>query len=86
MATRTPISPNPVQQEFVHRSVWKAGVMGAFSVLAKVLAVRFTLLIAVGGAIWLTWVVREGQPLQLATVAVYCAAVVIPLVWLASRP
>ena len=63
--------------------------MGALNVITAVLAVRLTLLVSVGGAVWLSWLVLGGtgapEPLRLAALAVYCAVVVVPLVWLASR-
>ena len=72
--------------EYVHRAAWKAGVLGALNLLALVLAVRFTLLVAVIGAIILsTFAVREPDPWRLGAVAIYAAIVVVPTVWLASR-
>lgn len=60
--------------------------MGAFNVLAIVLGVRLTLLVAVGGAIALTWLALVQPDLyRLGALAVYAAVVVVPLVWLAGR-
>jgi len=60
--------------------------MGAVNVLAQVLAVRLTLLVGVAGAIFLTsYVLGTKDMYQYLPVAVYCGAVVIPLVWLAAR-
>lgn len=57
-----------------------------FNVLALVLAIRFTLLVAVIGAIWLTVIVEASpDPWRLGALAIYAVAVVIPAVWLAAR-
>jgi hypothetical protein len=82
MISQTTTPPN-LQAEFQHRVAWKAGVLGALNMMATVLAVRLILLIAVGGAISLTWLALQ-QPdlIRLAVLGVYCAAVVIPTVWL----
>jgi len=87
--TTAQTTATPLSQEYVHRAGWKAGVLGALNVATVILAVRLTLLVSVGGAIWLTWLVCGGagapDPLRLAALGVYAAAVVVPLVWLASR-
>jgi hypothetical protein len=81
-ATTTPAS---FQQEFQHRAAWKAGVMGAFNVLAVVLAVRLILLVAVGGAIGLAWLaLQQPDPYRLGALAIYCAVVVLPTIYLAG--
>jgi uncharacterized BrkB/YihY/UPF0761 family membrane protein len=80
--------PKPVSREteYVHRAAWKAGVLGAFNVLAIILAIRFTLLVAVIGAITLTVIaIREPDPWRLGALAIYSLIVVLPTVWLASR-
>ena len=75
--------------EYQHRSAWKAGVLGSFNLLAIVLAVRLVLLVAVIGALWLAKLALDvPAPLQipaLVMLGVYCATVVIPMVWLSSR-
>jgi hypothetical protein len=72
--------------EFQHRSAWKAGVMGALNLLAVVLAIRLTLLVAVAGAIYLTIVAANApDPYRLGAVGIYTLLVVGPMVWLASR-
>ncbi|HEX3523223.1 MAG TPA: hypothetical protein VHT52_14180 [Stellaceae bacterium] len=84
MISQTTTTPPNLQAEFQHRVAWKAGVMGAFNVLATVLAVRLALLIAIGGAITLTWLALQSPDLvRLAILGVYCGAVVIPTTWLA---
>jgi uncharacterized BrkB/YihY/UPF0761 family membrane protein len=83
--TATPPKPN-LQTEFQHRSAWKAGVLGAFNVLAIILAIRFTLLVSVIGAIILALAVeRNPDPWRLGALAIYSLIVVLPTVWLASR-
>ena len=70
----------------MHRSAWKAAVMGTLSTLTVVLAVRLTLLVSVCGASFLAWLaLHEPDPYRLGTLAVYGAVVVLPVIWLASR-
>jgi hypothetical protein len=75
--------------EYQHRAAWKAGVMGALNLLAVVLAVRLVLLVAVIGALWLAKLALDVpatlQIPALVMLGVYCATVVIPMVWLSSR-
>jgi hypothetical protein len=75
--------------EYVHRAAWKAGVLGAVNLLAIVLAVRLVLLVAVIGALWLAKLALDVpvtmQMPALIMLGVYCATVVIPMVWLSSR-
>ena len=75
--------------EYQHRAAWKAGVMGALNLLAVVLAVRLVLLVAVLGALWLAKLALDvPAPVQQAALimlGVYCATVVLPMVWLSSR-
>jgi len=60
--------------------------MGAFNVITAVLAVRLTLLVSVCGASALAWAaLSEPDPYRLGTLGVYCAVVVLPLIWLTSR-
>jgi hypothetical protein len=77
------------EAEYQHRAAWKAGVMGALNLLAIVLAVRLVLLVAVIGALWLAKLTLDvAAPLQmpaLVMLGVYCATVVLPMVWLSSR-
>lgn len=70
----------------MHRAAWKAAVMGALNVLVQVLAVRMILLVAVVGGIFLTWLALQApDPYRLGALAIYCAAVVVPTVWIASN-
>jgi hypothetical protein len=72
--------------EYVHRAAWKAGVLGSINVLAIVLAVRLGLLVAIVGAICLTYIaIQAPDPLRLGALAIYCAFVLLPTTWLASR-
>ena len=79
----------PREAEFQHRAAWKAGVMGALNLLAVVLAVRLVLLVAVVGALYLATIAIDApsalQQPALIMLGVYCATVVIPMVWLSSR-
>jgi hypothetical protein len=76
----------PVSRE---TTAWKAGFIGAFNLLAVVLAVRLVLLVAVIGALWLAKLALDVpvamQMPALIMLGVYCGAVVIPMVWLSSR-
>ena len=87
--TAKPQPQVPVSYETVHRGAWKAGVMGALNLLAVVLAVRLVLLVAVVGALWLAKLALDVPPpiqqAALIMLAVYCATVVLPMVWLSSR-
>jgi hypothetical protein len=81
----TPIAPN-LQQEYIHRAAWKAGVLGALNLATAILAVRLTLLVSVGGAIGVAFLVlRDPDPYRLAALGIYAAVVVVPLIWLAAR-
>ena len=72
--------------EFVHRASWKAGVLGAINVLVQVVAVRMIVLVAVSGGIVLASIsLGSPDPWRLGVLAIYALAVVIPVVWLASR-
>jgi hypothetical protein len=91
-AAKTTETKPPVSREtgeYIHRSAWKAGVMGALNVVAVVLAVRLVLLVAVIGALYLAKIALDApatvQTPALIMLGTYCASVVIPLVWLSSR-
>lgn len=82
-ATSQITQPSP---EFVHRAAWKAGVLGALNVLIMVTAVRIIVLVAVGGGIVLALsALSTPDPWRLGVLAIYAVAVVVPVVWLASR-
>lgn len=60
--------------------------MGAINVLINVVAARIIVLVAVGGGIALTAISLDNpDAMRLGVLAVYALAVVIPVVWLASR-
>jgi hypothetical protein len=85
---RTTSSPSPahLQQEYIHRAAWKAGLLGALNVATAILAARLVVLVAVGGAIVLTWLaLAVPDPVRLGALGIYCVAVVIPCIWLAGR-
>jgi hypothetical protein len=72
-----------LQQEYIHRAAWKAGVLGAINALSIVLAVRLILLFAVCGAFALAYL-GLSSPAGMGILVVYTVAVVIPLVALAA--
>ena len=79
-------TPNNLQTEFVTRSAWKQGVLGALNALFVILAVRAILLVAVVGAIILaSAVMASPDPWRLGALAIYAAVVVVPTVWLSAR-
>jgi hypothetical protein len=90
-AATTSTTPNPIPRgipngELVNRAAWRAGVLGSINVLAIVLAVRLGLLVAIVGAICLTYIaIQAPDPLRLGALAIYCAFVLLPTTWLASR-
>jgi hypothetical protein len=84
--TTPPKAPPNLQNEFMTRSAWRSGVLGAINVLVAVVAVRFALLVSIVGAIVLTYITIEApDPWRLAALGVYTALVVLPATWLASR-
>jgi hypothetical protein len=79
-------TPKQVTTEYIHRAAWKAGVLGALNLATAILAVRLTLLVSVGGAIGVAYLVlKEPDPYRLGALAVYAVVVVVPLIWLAAR-
>lgn len=69
----------------VSLAAWKSGVMGALNFAAHVLAVRMIVLVAVTGAIGLTWQALADPVLyRVLAVGVYSMLVVIPVVWLSA--
>ena len=51
-----------------------------------ILAARFILLVATGGAIALAWLAaQEHDPYRLGAIGIYVLGVMMPLVWLSSR-
>ena len=60
--------------------------MGALNVAVAMLAVRFSVLVAISGGIWLTYVALiEPDPMRLGALAIYAAVIVVPCIWLAGR-
>jgi hypothetical protein len=79
-------TPPSVQQEFVHRAAWKAGVIASINVLLLVLSARLIVLVCVAGGIALTWLALQSPDLyRLGALAIYCAFVVCPSIWLAHN-
>jgi hypothetical protein len=61
-------------------------MVGVLNALAMILAARLIVLVAVAGGIWLTVIALSvPDPFRLGALAIYCTAVVIPVIWLASR-
>ena len=84
-AATSQTQPN-IQQEYIHRAAWKAGVLGAINVLIQVVAVRVIVLVAVSGGIVLASIaLGNPDPWRLGVLTIYSLAVVVPVVWLASR-
>lgn len=84
--TSAPTPSQQFQQEFMHRSVWKAALLGNLNALALVLAARLIVLVAIGGAIALTWAAL-GHSDSLSTqvvLAVYTSCAVL-VSWIVSR-
>ena len=79
--------PKPTAQaEYIHRAAWKASVLATLNVLLAVVAIRFAFLVAIVGAIVLTYItIASPDPWRLAALGVYTALVVLPATWLASR-
>jgi hypothetical protein len=83
---KSPFTQPVITQEYISRTAWRQGVIGALNVLTAILAVRLILLVSVGGATFLAWeALREPDPYRLAVLGVYVALAVMPLVWLAAR-
>ena len=69
----------------MHRTAWKAGVLGAVNVLTQLLAVRLIVLIAVVGWIVLSFpALTQPDWYRLGILSVYCVGVVFPAVLLAA--
>lgn len=82
--TNTVPGPN-LALEYTHRAAWKAGVLGALNVLTMVLAARMMVLVAVAGAIALTWLTMGNpDPYRLIGLGIYCLLAVVPCVVLAA--
>ena len=64
---------------------WKHGVLGALNLAARVLAVRFILLVAVIGAFLLTWqTLADPQMWRVIATLAFTALTVLPAVWLSA--
>lgn len=86
MTQRTTQPDVNLPKEYVARSAWKQSVLGTLNVAFLVLAVRLILLLAVLGAVALTWLALAApDPLRMAAVGLYTVTVVIPLIWLSAR-
>jgi len=84
-ATTTRPTAGSLHTEYIHRNAWKAGVLGALNMAALVLASRLIVLIAVAGGIVLAYPALDHPDwFRIGILAVYCAGVVLPAVWLAA--
>ena len=76
---------NPLQ-EMIHRTAWKAAVLGTLNAAVKILAARMIVLVAVVGGIGLTFAVLPAPNYaKLGALAIYSVFVAIPCVWLAGK-
>jgi uncharacterized membrane protein YhaH (DUF805 family) len=65
---------------------WKAAVLGTLNVLVVVTAIRLITLTAVIGGIVLTAIaLNSPDPWRVGVLAIYAIAVVVPVIWMASR-
>jgi len=72
--------------EYIHRAAWKAGILGALNVLIMITAARMIVLVAVSGGIGLTMIALGApDPWRLGALAIYSIAIVVPVIYLASR-
>lgn len=79
-------TPRGDELELVHRTAWRAGMLGAINVLTQVIAAKVIVLIAVIGGVALTWIALGDPNLyRLGALAIYAGFVVGPCVWLAGR-
>jgi hypothetical protein len=75
-----------LRAEYIHRAAWKAAVLGTLNVLVVVTAVRLITLVAVIGGVVLTAIALEApDPWRVGVLAIYAVAVVMPVIWMASR-
>jgi hypothetical protein len=81
-----PKDPDFRQREYIHRAAWKAGVLGALNVLARVLSARWIVMMAVAGGILLTTqALANPDVLKLGVLAIYALGIVAPVVFLSAR-
>lgn len=60
--------------------------MGSLNVAISILSARFALIVAVFGAVGLSYLaLASADAYRLGALAIYSAVVVVPLVWLAAR-
>jgi hypothetical protein len=72
--------------ELMDRAAWRAGVIGAINAVTAILAIRMIVMMSVLGGIGLTFIaLGEPDPYRLGALTIYTVAVVMPVVWLASR-
>lgn len=82
----TPNPATPIISATPPDHAYRAAVLASVNVLFAVLSVRFVLLLAVMGAIYLAALtVLAPDPWRLGALAIYAILVVAPTVWLAAR-
>lgn len=86
----SPTSSTPtttdLNAELLTRYAWRQSVLGSLNVISQILAVRLVLLVAVAGAVFLSYLaLAQGDVLRLGALAIYCAGVVAPIVVLSYR-
>jgi hypothetical protein len=75
-----------MQDEYVHRSVWKAAVLGSLTVVIALLAARQIALVSVVGAILLAFpALHDPNYFKLGVLAIYSFGVVVPTIWMAMK-
>ena len=80
---KVPVAPDAGPVQHVAPPSRTAIVLGALDAIARVLAVRFLLLLSVVGAFVLASMAMASQsPMSLSILCAYAALTVIPLVWL----
>jgi hypothetical protein len=88
--TTAPAPGSPqFQQEYMARLVWKNALLGSLNAMALVLGARVAVILAIGGAIFLSWLVLGSgdhpDPTRVAGLGVYLLGAVVPVIWLAAR-
>ena len=82
----SPPTTSPTTNTPTPSDAYMAGLLGTVNALSLVLAARMIVLVAITGAIVLTWVALQNpDPYRLIAIGIYCVAAVIPCVVLAAR-
>lgn len=85
-STSSQATTNELNAELISRYAWRQGLLASISVISQILAVRVVLLVAVLGAVFLTYLaLSQGDVLRLGALGIYCAVVVAPIVFLSYK-